>query len=87
MATLTERTLLPQAATSYERLRAVLDEPTVYLTSSSGADRVPLSRDLRRVLTDVVDALRRGDAVSVMPRSTTLTTQGAADLLGVSRPT
>jgi excisionase family DNA binding protein len=39
------------------------------------------------VLRDVVDALARGQAITVAPRDLTLTTQEAADLLGISRPT
>nr|MDT0660027.1 helix-turn-helix domain-containing protein [Micromonospora sp. DSM 115978] len=39
------------------------------------------------MLRQVVEALRQGLAVTVAPRTLTLTTQQAADLLGVSRPT
>jgi excisionase family DNA binding protein len=40
-----------------------------------------------RVLRQVVEALRQGLAVTVAPLAQTLTTQQAADLLGMSRPT
>jgi excisionase family DNA binding protein len=39
-----------------------------------------------RVLSNVVDHMRRGDSVSVVPVHRELTTQEAAELLGVSRP-
>jgi excisionase family DNA binding protein len=39
------------------------------------------------VLLQVVEALKAGHAVTVAPQSSKLTTQQAADLLGVSRPT
>lgn len=40
-----------------------------------------------RVLRQVVEAMHQGLAVTVVPQSRALTTQEAADLLGVSRPT
>lgn len=46
-----------------------------------------LPNELYEVLRDIVDALARGSAITVVPRETTLTTQEAADLLGISRPT
>lgn len=48
---------------------------------------VPLPEEIRAVLTQVVGAMRAGKAVTVTPQSQTLTTQQAADLLGISRPT
>lgn len=49
--------------------------------------RLALPVELFEVLRDVVAALARGSAITVAPHDTTLTTQQAADLLGVSRPT
>jgi excisionase family DNA binding protein len=40
-----------------------------------------------RLLVHVTDAMSRGMAVTIAPRSTTLTTSQAAELLGISRPT
>lgn len=42
---------------------------------------------LREVLSDIVAALARGESISVVSHEPTVTTQEAADLLGVSRPT
>ncbi len=49
-----------------------------------------LSRNLTevyRVLRQVVDVMRQGKATLVAPRGLLLTTQEAADFLGISRPT
>jgi excisionase family DNA binding protein len=43
--------------------------------------------DVQKTLLHVVDALQRGAAVSATPQAGMLTTQQAADLLNVSRPT
>lgn len=48
---------------------------------------VPITGELRDVLAHAGRALGRGQAVTVEPRRTVLSTQDAADLLGVSRPT
>ncbi len=71
------------------RKKAGLDRPgpTYFLSGSAPGDRVELPEELYRVLRQVVDALRSGLAVTVAPQTQTLTTQQAADLLGVSRPT
>lgn len=48
---------------------------------------VPLPTEAYRVLVDVARAMRLGKAITVAPVDQTLTTQEAADFLGISRPT
>ncbi len=48
---------------------------------------VELPSELRGLLSDVVRTMRRGQALTIAPLGQQLTTQEAADLLGVSRPT
>lgn len=96
-AELVERTYLPEAEQdlaevydfleAHKRARGTDVAPRYFLAGSGEGDRVELPESVYRVLVQVVESLRAGRAVSVAPRSTTLTTQQAADLLGVSRPT
>jgi len=51
-----------------------------------GKDGVPIPPSLRRVLLAAARQLAGGKGVSVMPVTTEVTTQQAADLLNVSRP-
>jgi excisionase family DNA binding protein len=50
-------------------------------------EQVPLPEEVYRLLTEVVEAMREGKAITLVPRTQRLTTQEAADLLGISRPT
>ncbi len=50
-------------------------------------EQVPLPAEVYRVLRQVVDVMRQGKATLVAPQGLLLTTQEAADFLGVSRPT
>lgn len=50
-------------------------------------EQVPLPMAIYQVLVDVVRDMREGKAVTIAPLSLRLTTQEAADLLGISRPT
>lgn len=50
-------------------------------------DEVLLPSEVYQVLVEVVEAMRAGKAVSLAPTTQRLTTQQAANVLGVSRPT
>lgn len=48
---------------------------------------VPIPAEVFRVLEQVANVLALGDGISILPYSAKLTTQEAADFLGMSRPT
>src|SRR5260370_35776449 len=50
-------------------------------------EQVPLAQEVYRVLVEVVEAMREGKVITIVPRTQRLTTQEAADFLGISRPT
>ena len=50
-------------------------------------EQVPLPIEVYRVLRQVAEVMRQGKVITVAPRGLVLTTQEAADFLGVSRPT
>lgn len=62
-------------------------QPQFFLSGSTGGDQVKIPSEIYEVLVKAVEAMRKGLAVTLTPRSMTLTTQQAADLLGVTRPT
>lgn len=78
-------------AASVTELLAALhpDEPNHQRPALVGVSgtRIELPEPVFEALLDVVTALSRGEGISVVPRSAVLTTQEAADFLGVSRPT
>lgn len=96
-ADLRQETYLPdargQVAQIYDFLKAHEQagrgrpEPRYFLSGSAPGDRIELPVEIYRALRHVVEALQHGLAVTVAPLTQTLTTQQAADLLGVSRPT
>lgn len=92
MSALLENTLLPDPG-DVERTGAInallsllVDENNAEVTGPSGTV-ASLPDDVRSVLLTVVQALASGSAVTVEPRRTVLTTQEAAEILSVSRPT
>ena len=89
MAAIREETVFPPGdAEVLATLAALLkagNEP-LRLVAADG-DEALLPDELRRVLTTVVSSMHRGQAVTLAPLAMRLTTQQAADLLGVSRPT
>jgi len=58
-----------------------------WLLLGPDGEQVPLPEEVYQVLVDVVEAMREGKVITVVPRTQRLTTQEAADFLGVSRPT
>lgn len=60
-------------------------EPAVLL--GPDGEQTPLPMEIYDVLIRVVGAMRKQRAVTIVPREQLLTTQEAADLLGISRPT
>ncbi|MFC9593128.1 helix-turn-helix domain-containing protein [Streptomyces sp. NPDC056944] len=90
-STAEDRTLLPEHRADIAELREWLDrapsasEPAL-LRGPDGTMKA-LPPEVYEALLVVVRALSEGKAVSVAPQETTLTTQEAADMLGVSRPT
>ena len=84
-----ERTVLPPTdMAQMMRLATFLEHHTepAGLVGPDGQE-VPLPLEVYEVLVRVVDALKAGKAITVAPLEQRLTTQQAADLLGISRPT
>lgn len=84
----TPRTVLPpEDPASLDAITAALsgERPTSLVGPDGTNAAVP--PEILDLLVDAVHALRNGDAVTVAPIATRLTTSQAADILGVSRPT
>lgn len=58
-----------------------------FLSGGRDDEQVEIPAEVHRVLRQVVEAMQQGLAVTLVPQTMVLTTQQAADLLGVSRPT
>lgn len=85
----TERTVLPP----HESLTDLVDlldrpeaQPSTRISGPSG-ELLVLPAEVFDVLRDIVKAMSEGQAVTIAPVHQRLTTQEAAELLGVSRPT
>jgi excisionase family DNA binding protein len=88
---LKERTVLPPAdpaplARFARGLSATAAPSRARLVGADGVE-IEIPEELYGVLVDVVDTLSQGLAITIAPHNTMLTTQEAADLLGISRPT
>ncbi len=93
-ATADTRTYFPEGSEAQivDFVQALADRGILAPTSKAALvapdnSRVELPEPLHAVLVQVAEALMQGMAVSVIPQSARLTTQQAADFLGVSRPT
>lgn len=90
-STLRERTVLPPDDPSdmvrLARGLARVEAPAQARLVGPDGSQIDIPIELYGVLRDVVAALSEGLAITIAPHNTTLTTQEAADLLSVSRPT
>ncbi|QSE87347.1 helix-turn-helix domain-containing protein (plasmid) [Rhodococcus pseudokoreensis] len=94
---LDQQTYLPHEGGELAKVYSFLDaheqrsggtmQPRYLLVGANEHDQVELPADVHAALKQVVTALQAGRAVTIAPRTTLLTTQQAADVLGVSRPT
>ncbi|MCP3797725.1 helix-turn-helix domain-containing protein [Allokutzneria sp. A3M-2-11 16] len=90
MSTALERhTVLPpkQHLEHLNELAQVLHLPQRATLVDPDGTHISLPPEVYDVLRTVVDALSQGMAITIAPHTTLLTTQEAADLLGISRPT
>jgi excisionase family DNA binding protein len=72
---------------AHERATGSKPAPRYLLVGADEGDSVEIPAGVHAVLRQVVEAMQAGKAVTVVPQNRLLTTQQAADLLGVSRPT
>jgi excisionase family DNA binding protein len=72
---------------AHEAARGSRLAPRYFLAGSDEGDQVEIPEMVYRILLQVLEAMKAGKAVTVAPQNMFLTTQQAADLLGVSRPT
>lgn len=90
MSAVLEHTVLPPGnddASTLPGIVAVLERnDRAALVGLDGA-QIVLPVEVYEVLRDVVTAMANGQAITIAPHDTILTTQEAANLLGISRPT
>jgi excisionase family DNA binding protein len=72
---------------AHEAARGSRPADRYFLAGAREGDQVELPESVYRALLQIVAAMSAGKAVTVAPQNQMLTTQQAADLLGVSRPT
>jgi len=81
-------TLPPQDHTQVDALlRQLQDGATTAVLEAPNGHRVALPPEIYTVLLDITKAMAEGRAITIAPHEQVLSTQQAADLLGVSRPT
>jgi excisionase family DNA binding protein len=62
-------------------------EPVFFLSGADEHDSVELTEQLHTILKQVVQALSHGQSISILTRDQEISTQQAAEILGLSRPT
>lgn len=88
MSTTLERTVLPpQTVANLSDVFSVLDAPGAKEIVGPGGTSARLPDDVVAAIRSMVQALQDGQAITLAPHNMVMTTQDAADFLGVSRPT
>ncbi len=72
---------------AHEAHRGAFPTPSFYLSGAEEHDRVELTEQVHALLKQVVQALSKGQSISILTRDQEISTQQAADILGLSRPT
>jgi excisionase family DNA binding protein len=72
---------------AHEARHGAVLSPSFYLSGADEHDRVELTEQVHALLKRVVAALSRGQSISILTRDQEITTQQAAEILGMSRPT
>jgi excisionase family DNA binding protein len=72
---------------AHEARHGTVPVPSFYLSGAEEHDRVELTEQIHTILKQVVAALSKGQSISILTRDREITTQQAAELLGLSRPT
>ena len=61
--------------------------PAFFLSGAGEHDRVELTEQFHAILKQIVQALSHGQSISILARDQEISTQQAAEVLGLSRPT
>lgn len=77
----------PEISELFRLIEAKPADPTTPMLIGTDGEQVALPDEVYRVLTIVVSEMKAGHAVTITPISQRISTQEAADLLGISRPT
>lgn len=72
---------------AHETRRGGAPAASFYLSGVEEHDRVELTGQVHAILKQVVTALSKGQSISILTRGQEITTQQAAEILGMSRPT
>lgn len=82
-----EREKLLQFAQVLNGINLAVGERGQAMLVGPDGKQVPIPAELFQVLEEAANVLALGDGISILPYSAKLTTQEAADFLGMSRPT
>lgn len=82
-----EREELLKFAQVLNGINIAVGQPGHAMLVGPDGKQVPIPAELFQVLEEAANVLALGDGISILPYSAKLTTQEAADFLGMSRPT